>query len=533
MQKIIKWLTVYKIWYWGIGIASLPDWKKVLIKWGALPWSIVDVRVVNSKKDYIEAHLLEIKKQDPKLITGHAICQHFFSPFMEKDENNTLPPYAIWCWGCKWQVMNYDAQLKLKEDIVKDAFWKLLKKQEITFLPIVGSPLHEWYRNKIEFSFWVYKQLEENFRKAKKSWRKEEDLLKEWMQKYSIDANFNLWFHKQGEFSKIVDVNHCWLVSEKVNKLFVHIKELCKNSWLSVYDQKNHPWFFRHLVIREWVNTNQILINLSVADNNLVWNDTELWSKFMETLKEDSILKEEVSTFVISYNNWLADIIRNSETEIKTFWWEGSIYEILDFSEFVNSEDNEEKQEVRVNFRISPSSFFQTNTLWAQKLFWTAMKMAWRIEWNILDLYCWAGSIWLSFLKSWVWEELVWVEIVEEAIVDAWHNAKINGVEDKCYFVASPAEKMLINFPELEEKIKNVWLVIIDPPREWLHVNVIKYLSDLKKQYNFKLLYISCNPITMARDIELLVEEWFKFKEIQPVDLFPHTHHIEDICILN
>jgi 23S rRNA (uracil1939-C5)-methyltransferase len=92
---------------------------------------------------------------------------------------------------------------------------------------------------------------------------------------------------------------------------------------------------------------------------------------------------------------------------------------------------------------------------------------------------------------------------------------------------------MLINFPELEEKIKNVGLVIIDPPREGLHVNVIKYLSDLKKQYNFKLLYISCNPITMARDIELLVEEGFKFKEIQPVDLFPHTHHIEDICVLN
>lgn len=534
MQKVIKWLTVYKIWYWGIGIASLPDWKKVLIKWGALPWSIVDVRVVNSKKDYIEAHLLEIKKQDPKLITGHAICQHFFSPFMEKDENTTLPPYAIWCWGCKWQVMNYDAQLKLKEDIVKDAFWKLLKKQEITFLPIVWSPLHEWYRNKIEFSFWVYKQLEENFRKAKKSWRKEEDLLKEWMKKYSIDANFNLWFHKQGEFSKIIDVSHCWLVSEKVNKLFAHLKELCKASWLAVYDQKSHQWFFRHLVIREWINTNQILVNLSVADNNLVWEDTELWDNFMETLKNDSILNEEVSTFVISYNNWLADIVRNSETEIKTFRWEGSIYEILDFSEFVNNEeDAEEKKEVRVNFRISPSSFFQTNTLWAQKLFWTAMKMVWRIEWNILDLYCWAWSIWLSFLKSWVWEELVWVEIVEDAIVDAWHNAKINWVEDKCYFVASPAEKMLINFPELEEKIKNVWLVIIDPPREGLHVNVIKYLSDLKKQYNFKLLYISCNPITMARDIELLVEEGFKFKEIQPVDLFPHTHHIEDICVLS
>jgi 23S rRNA (uracil1939-C5)-methyltransferase len=161
------------------------------------------------------------------------------------------------------------------------------------------------------------------------------------------------------------------------------------------------------------------------------------------------------------------------------------------------------------------------------------MKMVWRIEGNVLDLYCWAWSIWLSFLRMWLWEEVVWVEIVEDAIVDARHNAKINGLENKCYFVASPAEKMLINFPELEEKIKNIGLVIIDPPREWLHPNVINYLSNLKKQYQFKLLYISCNPITMARDIELLVEEWFKFKEIQPVDLFPHTHHIEDICVLN
>jgi len=528
MQKVIKGLTIYKIGYWGIGIASMQDWKKVLIKWGALPWSIVDVRVVKVKKDYIEAHLLEIKKQDPKLINGHAICEHFFSPFMIQDtNNNTLPPYAIGCWGCKRQVMNYESQLKLKEDIVKDAFNKLNKEQEINFLPIIGSPLQEWYRNKIEFSFWVYKQLDEAFRKAKKNWEKEEDLIDKWIQKYSIDSSFNLGFHKQGEFSKIVDIHHCWLISEKTNTIFSYLKNLCKNSWLTVYDQKNHQGFFRHLVIREGINTGQILVNLSVADNNLTWENTQIREQFLESLKSDTFLQENISTFVISYNNGLADIVRNSETEIKTFRWEGVIHEILDFNEFMPWEEN-----TKVSFRISPSSFFQTNTLWAQKLFWTAMKMVWHIEGNILDLYCWAWSIWLSFLRMWLWEELVGVEIVEDAITDARHNAKINWLENKCFFVASPAEKMLIKFPELEEKIKNVGLVIIDPPREGLHPNVINYLWELKKEYNFKLLYISCNPITMARDIELLLQEGFKFKEIQPCDLFPSTHHIEDISVL-
>ena len=154
------------------------------------------------------------------------------------------------------------------------------------------------------------------------------------------------------------------------------------------------------------------------------------------------------------------------------------------------------------------------------------------IEGNVLDLYCGAGSIGLSLLKMGIGKELVGVEIVEEAIVDARHNAKINGLEARSFFVASPAEKMLINFPELKEKIQNVGLVVIDPPREGLHPNVIKHLADLKQQYAFKLLYISCNPITMARDIELLVEEGFSFKQVQGVDMFPHTHHIECISVL-
>lgn len=534
MQKILKGLTIYKIWYGGIGIASLPDGKKVLIKGGALPWSIVDVRVVKAKKDYIEAHLLEIKKQDPAILTATAICPHFFSPFLQ-EQNNGLKPYETGCGGCKWQVMSYEAQLQLKSEIVKDAFGKLLKKQEIWFLPLVASPLQKGYRNKIEFSFGVYKQLSEPFRKAKKSWSSEQELKDQGIEKYAIDSDFNLGFHKQGEFSKIVDISSCGLITEKANQVFYRLKTACKASGLPVYDQKTHQGFFRHLVIREGVNTGQLLVNLSVANDNLSdskW-ETQLWEQFLSGLKADPFFQETISTFVISYNNGLADIVRNAETEIKTFRGEGTIHEMLDFSEFSHLDANTATEPTKVKFRISPSSFFQTNTLGAQKLFGTAMKMIGHVEGNILDLYCGTGSIGLSFLSLGLGKELVGVEIVEDAIVDARHNAKINGLQDKCYFVASPAEKMLINFPELKEKIQNIGLVVIDPPRDGLHPNVIKYLADLKKQYAFKLLYISCNPITMARDIELLVEEGFTFKQVQGMDMFPLTHHVECISVLS
>ena len=306
------------------------------------------------------------------------------------------------------------------------------------------------------------------------------------------------------------------------------------NIWkASAYDQTYQSTIRKitkaSLVIREGINTGQLLVNLSVSDENLKDQEqSHHREQFLETIKNDPLLKQQVTTMVISYNNGLADIVNAPEVEMKTFRGDGYIYEKLDFTQLQHTQE-----ECLVNFRVSPSSFFQTNTLGAQKLFSTAIKMTGHIEGNILDLYCGAGSIGLSLLKQGLWEELVWVEIVEKAIIDARYNAKINGVEDKCYFVASPAEKMLINFPELKEKIQNIWLVVIDPPREWLHPNVIKYLSDLKKEYDFKLLYISCNPITMARDIELLVEEDFKFQKIQAVDMFPHTHHIECISVLS
>lgn len=268
----------------------------------------------------------------------------------------------------------------------------------------------------------------------------------------------------------------------------------------------------------------------------------------MEDFKTNEFLKKNVTTFVITYNEWLSDTVKNDQSETKVFWWDGYIHEQLNFvqskknkDEIIDSENEKSEPEInnetKLTFRISPFSFFQTNTLWAEKLFWTAFNMLWNIEWNLLDLYCWAGSIWLSLLKQNNGKnkdsELIGIEIVEDAIRDANVNASINWLENQSFFVASPCEKVLNKFPELEEKIKNIGVVVVDPPREWLHPNVIEWIGKLKKEYKFKLLYISCNPVTMARDIEMLVnEQWFNAKEVQPVDMFPHTHHIENICVL-
>ena len=444
--------------------------------------------------------------------------------------------------------MSYKRQLDVKQELVSDAFKKLNKIlseewKEIQILPIIPSPLERWYRNKIEFSFGVFKQQNHEFRQWIKEWKSEEEILKSWIKKYDIDCNQCCGFHKQWEFAKIVDVDSCWLISDRMNHVFQRIKDLCFNSWLPVFDQKTHQWFFRHLVIREWIHTEQLMVNLSISLWNLNEDQTKLWENLMEEFKKDEFLKKNITTFVITYNEWLSDTVKNDKSEAKVFWWEWYIHENLIFV-WWNKEDNEDENsenevnnDTQLTFRISPFSFFQTNTLWAEKLFWTAFKMLWNFEGNILDLYCGAWSIWLSLLKQNYNKnksnELIWIEIVEDAINDAKVNASINWLENQSFFVASPCEKVLTKFPELEEKIKNIGVVIVDPPREWLHPNVIEWIGKLKKEYKFKLLYISCNPVTMSRDIEMFIkDQWFSAKEVQPVDMFPHTHHIEDICVL-
>ncbi len=512
-MKTLKWIKIEKIGYGGIGLARMPDGKRILIKWWALPGNVVDLRIVKQKKDYVEAHITEIKSYDKNIIDADPFCSHFFSTQNNKeltDQEKT----TIGCGGCKRQMMSYPNQLNLKQQIIEDAFTKIKKLvPELAILSIIWSPQEKNYRNKIEFSFGKYVIKKE--------------------EKLEFLSNRSLGFHKQGEFSKIVNIHQCGLISEKVNQLFEYIKNMLYESGLPVYDQKTHKGFFRHFVIREWINTNQVLINLVVSDQFLVAEDKkQFWEDLLLKVQNDNYIKEVVTTFVVTYNNGLADVTHSPDSETKIITGEWFIYDKLIFKQENNSEENQESDSIDVSFRISPFSFFQTNTLGAQLLFQTAAKMVGYTKGTILDLYCGTGSIWISFLKLWMGDNLVGIEIVEEAIVDAWHNAKISLGDQEVFFAATPAEKAFTTVPEITQKLKNLWLVVVDPPRDWLHKNVISTLAQLRKEHNFKLLYISCNPVTMARDIELLLQQWFSLKQIQPVDMFPQTHHIETIWIL-
>lgn len=494
-SKILENIKIQKIWYQWVWISTRDDGKKIIIKWWVLPDSIVDCRILRTKKDYIECQVITIKQLPSWLNLNEDLCPHyFFNPSQEASCKR-------WCWWCKWQILPYPKQLELKQAIVEDSFRNLKDIiEKVGIQQIIPSPKIDWYRNKIEFSFGKYIS-----------------------QKQELFEDWQLWFHKQWEFSKIVDIDNCRFISSKSNDLFIYLKNLLKESWLPTYDQKTHIGFLRHLVIREWFNTSQILVNLSVADKNLDSKTQKIWDKIKDNLSKDSYLKENITTFIITYNNDLSDVVqwRNITTQI--LWWEWFIFEKLIFNDF----DWEE-----INFRISEFSFFQTNTYWAQTLFSTAAKILWKQDWLLLDLYCGTWSIWLSFIKIWLADQVIWIEILPQAIDDAKYNAKINWLSDNSYFVAGKAENLVFQDENIQEKILEIKTIIVDPPRDWLHKDVVKFLIDLKKKIDFKLLYISCNPITMSRDLKMFVENWFDVKKLQPVDLFPNTNHVEMIGML-
>lgn len=528
MSKELKNLKIKKVWYGWVGIATTEDWKKVLIKWWALPGSLIDCKITRKKSDYLEGHITKIHSYDKAYTDGEVFCPHFFSNLQDnldikKASNEELPRHKIGCGGCKRQMISYQKQLELKQQIIEDCFRKITDRP-IT-LPIVPSPSEKWYRNKIEFSFWVYISAADG-----------------------IDSRRNLWFHKQWEFSKIIDIDKCGLIPNKTNEVFEYIKKLCFESGLPTYDQKFHRGFFRHLVMREWTNTDQLLINLAIfpaANEDL--EILEKRRKLKEKLKTDKFIQDNITTFVITYNAGLADIVRWPEIQVENLFWDGYIYDKLQFTPLNKGGSGGSNVDwiqpplyplqrgttIEATFRVSPFSFFQTNTHGAEKLFETgANAINQNIKWKVLDLYCGTGSIGISFLKIWIWDSVLWIDIVQEAIKDADYNAEINWIKDQCKFIASPSEKILKNHPEVMNELKNIWLVIVDPPREWLHKNVIDRIDNLKQNNKFELLYISCNPTTMARDIELFIEKWFKLKSLQPVDMFPQTHHIETVWVL-
>ncbi len=479
---IIKNLEVEKLvfgWKWFSKLKSDNkdiDWKTIFITGWAIPFSIVDVKIIKKRKDYLMTQIVNIVKK---------------SSLEKKHPNN---PY--WeCWGCKWINIPYKEQLKIKYTQVKESFFhleKIIWNIDNSILPIIPSPLIDWYRNKVEFSFWKMISSQNN-----------------------IEQHFNVWFHKQGMFSQIEDFDWCILIDKIQNEIYKEIKDFCKKSWLPVYDQKPQTWFYRHIVIRRAFFTDEIMIILwfnhkYFKNEDLLKEKIVLIKNFIKRLWEKYNI---IKSFYLSYNDNKADI---AIWELELVYWDKLITEKL-----------------RVNnsslfFKISPKSFFQTNSYWAEVLYSKVLDFADKnlFKWSIvLDLYAWTWTIWMIFAKNFA-KKVYSVELVKSSSDNWKENAKLNNLNN-LEFINKKVEDFLEYYTNQNRKAD---FLIIDPPRSWMHPKALPNILKFKAK---QIIYVSCNPSTLTRDLNFIFKNSdYKIDKIVAIDMFPHTHHIEIIVSL-
>lgn len=469
-NDIIKWVLVEKLVFWWAWFARLKSDNKdindkaIFISGGVIPGSVVDVRVLKSRKDFIDWQAMETIKRSP----------------IEKAHQNNI--YGMQAW-CSWVNIPYEEQLKIKKWQVEEALFHIRKFQpELNIKQIVPSPLVDNYRNKIEFSFWKFIS-----------------------EKLGKQEHFNVWFHKQWEFSKIEDFDWTILISEIANKIYKEIKDFAKNSWLPVYDQFNHSWFFRHIVIRQAFFTNQIMI--------IFWiNHKFEWIKNLDFLKDffQILAKKyaEITSIYLSLNDSLSD---TAIWELELIYWEKFIEEKL----------------LGLTFNISPKSFFQTNSFGAEKLYSEVLSQVDETklkDFTVLDLYGWTWTIWMVFAPH--SKKVISVELVADASRDWKENAIKNSITNMD-FENAKVEDFLKKYIADWEKAD---LLIIDPPRAWMHPDALPNILKFKTK---NIIYVSCNPATLSRDLAYILQNSdYKIMAVTPVDMFPHTHHIETIVKL-
>jgi 23S rRNA (uracil1939-C5)-methyltransferase len=389
--------------------------------------------------------------------------------------------YADECGGCKWQHVAYDAQVEAKRQSVQEAYRHHTDFEDTEVRPTIGAEEIFYYRNKMDFDFSADRWLT----------RGEIDTGED------FDTDFALGLHVPGNFYKVLDLQECHLHSELSARLVNGIRTFVKEQGWAPWDIRTHEGFLRHLVLRTGEQTGDCMVNLVTYGY-----DRERMEAVAAFLQEEF---PEVSTFIHTSHTGKS---QNPEGEERVIFGPGTIVDhIGDYA-----------------FELSPSAFFQTNTKQAERLYEVARKVAdLQPTDRLYDLYCGAGTIAL-FLSEDV-DEVVGVEVVEPAVENARTNAADNGV-DNCTFVAGDLKTVFT--PDFVETHGRPDVLLVDPPRAGMHKDVVAQIADLKPE---RFVYVSCNPQTQARDLDRL-HEHYRLDVVQPVDMFPHTPHIETVARL-
>lgn len=427
--------------------------------------------------DTVKARLLKIKNS-----YAEALAINIISP--SKDRVKANCKFFGTCGGCKQQDLNYETQVQYKQKQVEEIFNKLGGFSDFEIEQIIPSQNVFHYRNKMEFSF------------SDKRWLTKKEIAIEG----NIDRDFALGLHIPRIFDKVLDVDECFLQSEASNKILNFTRDYFKKQNTSIYSTKTHTGFLRNLVIKQSFHTNDLMVNLVTSEEN-----DELVNSYSDELRKEV---PEVTTIINNINKKFAAVAVGDYE--KVIYGSGFIYDEIG----------------RHKFRISANSFFQTNTLQAEKLYQTALEFA---DLNgseiIYDLYSGAGTI--AIFISDKAKKVYAFESVESAIADAHVNAELNKIENVKFFTADLYKSFL---PIVDKyNIPKPDVMIIDPPRSGMHPTTV---DDVIKLSPNKIVYVSCNPTTQVRDIKLMVEAGYKLIKIRPVDMFPHTYHIENVALL-
>ncbi len=452
----------------GNGIGRTSDDFVVFVK-NTVPGDSARIKIKKVKKNYAEANLLEIIGLSPHRTEPE--CSDFGT-----------------CNGCKMQNISYPYQIEIKQRIVLNAFERIGGFQNIEIPTVLGSENYYYYRNKLEFSF------------SNERWLTREDLNKE-----NAEKSFALGFHMPGFIDKVLDIKKCWLQSDLSNKILNFTRDFFKSKGETIYSTKTHSGYLRYLIIRQAGNTNDLMVNLITHTEN-----KGLINEYVQILRGEI---PEVTTLVNSISTSKAQVAQ------------GDYYNIIFGDGFIREKIGD------YQFKITPSSFFQTNSLQTKTLFDTIVDLGkFEKNENVLDLYSGAGAI--SIYISHLVNKIIGIEMNDDAIESAKENADLNNVTN-CEFVSSDVKEYLYKRSTddfLDSRFRgNDSTIILDPPRSGIHPKSAEYIMALEPR---KIIYVSCNPATQARDIKLLAEK-YDITTIQPVDMFPHTFHIENVVRLD
>ena len=384
-----------------------------------------------------------------------------------EDAEPVCPHFGI-CGGCFYQTVSYENQLKIKEGMVRD----LLKDyvNDDIWEEIKGSPKVHGYRNKMEFSFG--------------------DEVK--------DGPLALGMHKKNTFHDIVNITDCQIVDNDYNLIVKCVLNIAQQMGLPFYHKMRHEGYFRHLVVRRAESSGDILVNI-VTTSQAEADLTKLRAALLELP-----LSGKIIGILHTTNDSLADVVQADKIDI--LYGQDYFYEEI----------------LGLKFKISPFSFFQTNTLGAEVLYKTARDFVGETKDKVIfDLYSGTGTI--AQMLAPVAKKVVGVEIVEEAVEAAKVNAELNGL-DNCEFIAGDVLKVV---DELEDKPD---FIVLDPPRDGIHPKAIQKIIDFGVE---QMVYISCKPTSLARDLEVFEAAGYKVKRATAVDQFPNTVHIETVVLLS